>query len=390
MTQKIPTCPSKDETDDEIFDWDGKSSCSSESSSESSSQESIESLKLTDFLRSYRNQKKQHENEFFNVDQVSLLDMKNILLSIKNEFKCELCGDTFKDPVKLHTCEHTFCRLCILKHEILNGNKCPLCKIPRLDVIKKICTDKYLENIVRLFGKQKYNNELLKTNNDINKINTKYLTVMSIPQNICFYPMTIRVNIFENKWINMIKECINNNKLFIYVSPELNNGSIIPYNGATGCICKIISCQALSEKMYIINAENLGQIRLNNVFERKFPSKHHVSDYTYYEDKINNNILDKKIQYYIMELNEYITETFEEYSKDDNIEMQIQMDNKLPERIIPNDSNIMEFSFYVAAFLFMLQNKYNIQTTNWLYTAINTTNTSERIRLCYHVLQQLK
>ena len=52
--------------------------------------------------------------------------LDNALDALERELRCPICLDSLSDPLRLSTCKHVFCRLC-LERALVERSACPLC-----------------------------------------------------------------------------------------------------------------------------------------------------------------------------------------------------------------------------------------------------------------------
>ena len=127
---------------------------------------------------------------------------------------------------------------------------------------------------------------MLKKNNFPNKIAIFPLS------NAIFFPRTILpLNIFEDRYIQLVSDCMKENRMFGMVQPK-NKKDMLPEVYDIGCLGKIISFNETIDKRFIINLSGIIRFRIKeevktNKLYREF--KVNYSDFIYdLEDIIQN------------------------------------------------------------------------------------------------------
>jgi len=141
--------------------------------------------------------------------------------------------------------------------------------------------------------------------------------------NAVFFPKTILpLNIFEDRYIQLVDDCMKEGKMFGMVQPKVSiNDKIEVYN--VGCLGKIISFNETKDKRFIINLSGLIRFRIKEEINNgKLYRKFNVDYSDFKNDLLNKendlinfdkNKLLKKIKIYFEKINYSIE--FEELSK---------------------------------------------------------------------------
>ena len=128
-----------------------------------------------------------------------------------------------------------------------------------------------------------------------------------------FYPRTILpLNIFEDRYISLVNDCMKGNRMFGMVQPKVNEG-MTPKCYEVGCLGKIISLNETSDKRFIINLSGIIRFRIekelkNHNLYRKFSVNYFefLDDLNEKKNQLKNNnqeILLKKIKIFFEKVN---------------------------------------------------------------------------------------
>ena len=78
-----------------------------------------------------------------------------------------------------------------------------------------------------------------------------------------FFPgTTLPLNIFEERYIQLVNDCMKNNRMFGMVQPK-NKTDVVPDVYNIGCLGKIISFNETADKRFIINLSGILRFRIN-------------------------------------------------------------------------------------------------------------------------------
>jgi uncharacterized protein len=79
-----------------------------------------------------------------------------------------------------------------------------------------------------------------------------------------FFPRTILpLNIFEDRYVQLVSDCMKGEKMFGMVQPK-NKSSKLPEVYQIGCLGKIVSFNETIDKRYVINLSGLIRFRIKN------------------------------------------------------------------------------------------------------------------------------
>ena len=134
---------------------------------------------------------------------------------------------------------------------------------------------------------------MIKKNNFPNKI-----PIFPLSEAI-FFPKTILpLNIFEDRYIQLVNDCMRKNRMFGMVQPKNKIGKL-PEVYDIGCLGKIISFNETSDNRFIISLSGIMRFRIKKELEKEKLYRNFEVDYSEFlidlEEK-NNKIInyDKK------------------------------------------------------------------------------------------------
>ena len=107
--------------------------------------------------------------------------------------------------------------------------------------------------------------------------------------NVIFFPKTILpLNIFENRYVKLVEDCMRGKRLFGIIQPKIKSKVY-----QVGCLGKIISFNETNDKRFTITLSGISRFRikeeiLNNKLYREFRV-----DYSDFENDLKKMKLDK-------------------------------------------------------------------------------------------------
>jgi len=114
----------------------------------------------------------------------------------------------------------------------------------------------------------------MKKNNFPNKIPVFPLS------NAIFFPRTILpLNIFEDRYIQLVNDCMKENRMFGMVQPKIKTG-VSPEVYKIGCLGKIISFNETNDKRFIISLSGLIRFRIKKELEKDKLYRNFEVDYS--------------------------------------------------------------------------------------------------------------
>ena len=117
----------------------------------------------------------------------------------------------------------------------------------------------------------------------------KIISIFPLSNFIIFPNTTVPLNIFESRYIEMIKDSMNTNQMIGLVQPKTNDNNSILNLHSVGCLGKITKFKDTSDGRYLIDLN--GLIRFNIVKEIKSNKLYRTFEITF--DNYKND-LDKK------------------------------------------------------------------------------------------------
>lgn len=123
-----------------------------------------------------------------------------------------------------------------------------------------------------------------------------------------FFPKTILpLNIFEDRYIQLVRDCMKGQRLFGMIQPKVKSGQT-PEVYKVGCLGKIVSSNEISDKRFIIALSGIIRFRILKELSNKKLYREFNVDYSDFIDdlKVKENItkgytdknLLKKIKYF--------------------------------------------------------------------------------------------
>ena len=114
-----------------------------------------------------------------------------------------------------------------------------------------------------------------------------------------FFPRTVLpLNIFEDRYIQLINDCMKENRMFGMVQPKSKKG-ISPEVYKIGCLGKIISFNETEDKRFIISLSGIIRFRIRNEIKKEKLYRNFEVDYSEFlndleQGKIEIKNYDKK------------------------------------------------------------------------------------------------
>ena len=131
--------------------------------------------------------------------------------------------------------------------------------------------------------------------------------------NVIFFPRTVLpLNIFEDRYIQLINDCMKENRMFGMVQPKSKKG-VLPEVYDIGCLGKIISFNETDDKRFIISLSGIIRFRIINELKKEKLYRNFEVDYSEFltdlkekKDQILNddkkNLLNK-VRIYFQKIN---------------------------------------------------------------------------------------
>ena len=107
--------------------------------------------------------------------------------------------------------------------------------------------------------------------------------------NAIFFPRTILpLNIFEDRYLQLVNDCMKRNRMFGMVQPR-NSASMSPEVYSVGCLGKIISFNETTDKRFIITLLGLTRFKIKKEFKKEKLYRSFEVDYSEFLDDLKIN-----------------------------------------------------------------------------------------------------
>tara|TARA_Y100000590_G_C15631466_1_gene981354 strand:+ start:813 stop:1451 length:639 start_codon:yes stop_codon:yes gene_type:complete len=104
--------------------------------------------------------------------------------------------------------------------------------------------------------------------------------------NAIFFPKTVLpLNIFEDRYIQLVNDCMKENRMFGMVQPKSKKG-MSPEVYKIGCLGKIISFNETEDRRFIISLSGLIRFRIKSEIKREKLYRNFEVDYTEFLDDL--------------------------------------------------------------------------------------------------------
>ena len=107
--------------------------------------------------------------------------------------------------------------------------------------------------------------------------------------NAIFFPRTILpLNIFEDRYLQLVNDCMKGNRMFGMVQPR-NSASMSPEVYSIGCLGKIISFNETTDKRFIITLLGLTRFKIKKELKKEKLYRSFEVDYSEFLDDLKIN-----------------------------------------------------------------------------------------------------
>tara|TARA_B100000427_G_scaffold327333_1_gene337843 strand:- start:244 stop:882 length:639 start_codon:yes stop_codon:yes gene_type:complete len=104
--------------------------------------------------------------------------------------------------------------------------------------------------------------------------------------NAIFFPKTILpLNIFEDRYLQLVNDCVKGNRMFGMVQPR-NSKGMSPEVYSVGCLGKIISFNETTDKRFIITLLGLTRFRIKKELKKEKLYRSFEVDYSEFLDDL--------------------------------------------------------------------------------------------------------
>ena len=94
------------------------------------------------------------------------------------------------------------------------------------------------------------------------------IPIFPLSSAIFFPKTTLPLNIFEDRYIQLVNDCMKNNRMFGMVQPKNRNG-ISPEVYKIGCLGKIVSFNETEDKRFIISLSGIIRFKIKNEIKKE-------------------------------------------------------------------------------------------------------------------------
>jgi len=107
--------------------------------------------------------------------------------------------------------------------------------------------------------------------------------------NAVFFPKTILpLNIFEDRYIQLVNDCMKESRMFGMVQPKTKVG-ISPEVYEIGCLGKIVSFYETEDKRFLITLSGIIRFRIKKELDKEKLYRKFDVDYSEFLNDLNNN-----------------------------------------------------------------------------------------------------
>ena len=128
----------------------------------------------------------------------------------------------------------------------------------------------------------------------------KKIPIFPLSNFIIFPDTTVPLNIFEPRYVEMIKDCMKTNKLLGLIQPKKNNFNSILDLHETGCLGKITSFKDISDGRYMIELNDLTRFKITK--EIKNDKLYRECEISFEDYKDDLNIRKEELKFSDLEL----------------------------------------------------------------------------------------
>jgi len=128
----------------------------------------------------------------------------------------------------------------------------------------------------------------------------KIIPVFPLSNFIIFPNTTVPLNIFELRYVEMINDSMNTNKLIGLIQPKKNKPNIVPDLHEIGCLGKITNFKDTADGRYLIDLNGLTRFKI--IKEIKNDKAYRTCEVTFDNFEDDLNIQKKKLNFPDLEL----------------------------------------------------------------------------------------
>ena len=119
----------------------------------------------------------------------------------------------------------------------------------------------------------------------------------NLPKTIAVFPLsnfiilpntTVPLNVFEPRYVKMIKDSMKTNKMIGLIQPKNNNDSAIPNLHKVGCLGKITSFEDTPNGKYLIDLNGLTRFEITKEIKHDKPYRMFEVNYDNFENDLSS------------------------------------------------------------------------------------------------------
>ena len=115
----------------------------------------------------------------------------------------------------------------------------------------------------------------------------KIIPLFPLSNFIIFPHTTVPLNIFEPRYVQMVNDSLNTNKMIGLIQPKKNKDNTIPVLHEVGCLGKITSFRDTSDGRYLIDLNGLSRFKIMKEIKNNKPYSEYEVSFENYENDIN-------------------------------------------------------------------------------------------------------
>ena len=121
----------------------------------------------------------------------------------------------------------------------------------------------------------------------------KKIPIFPLSNFIIFPQTTVPLNIFEPRYVKMIQDSMNTNKMIGLVQPKNNGDGLVPNLHKIGCLGKITSFKDISDGRYLIDLNGLTRFEITKEIDNDKPYRTFEINYDNFKEDLSteNKIL---------------------------------------------------------------------------------------------------
>ena len=128
----------------------------------------------------------------------------------------------------------------------------------------------------------------------------KIIPVFPLSNFIIFPHTTVPLNIFEPRYVQMVKDCIKTNKMIGLIQPKKNNINSIPELHEVGCLGKIVNYKDAVNGKYTIELIGLSRFKIIKEIKNSKPYRECEIDFQSFQADLQQP--NKSLQFADLEL----------------------------------------------------------------------------------------